>query len=55
MSTKATTSLANSFRTIAKARHSCKRFQPGKTIPNDQLKDILKTSLVSTFTKQEIT
>lgn len=39
---------ANAFRSIAHARHSCKRFQRDKPIPGYVLKDIVNTSLVRT-------
>jgi hypothetical protein len=34
------------FRAISEARRSCNRFQPGRTIPHEILKDVLETSLV---------
>lgn len=34
------------FRSLAHARHTCRRFQPQQTIPQATLRDILDTTLV---------
>jgi hypothetical protein len=34
------------FRAISESRRSCNRFQPGRTVPHEILKDVLETSLV---------
>ena len=42
----ATKAGVDAFRAVAKARHSCRRFQPGKPLAPAVLKDIIETSLV---------
>lgn len=37
------------FRAIAHARHSCRRFNEKKNIPQNVLKDIVETTLVRRF------
>jgi hypothetical protein len=44
--TMAAPSKAAVFRAISASRRSCNRFQPGRTVPHEILKDVLETSLV---------
>ena len=46
----ATKAGVDAFRAVAKARHSCRRFQPGRPLAPAVLKDIIETSLVRMFT-----
>jgi hypothetical protein len=38
--------MAAAFRALVQARNTCKRFQPGKTIDDTVLKDVLEMTLV---------
>jgi hypothetical protein len=46
MAAAAPPSRAAVFRAISESRRSCNRFQPGRTVPREILKDVLETSLV---------
>lgn len=42
-----TRAAADAFRSLAKSRHSCRRFQPNRPLPKEMLNDMLQTTLTS--------